>query len=96
MTARFSWETQGIWPPCSDGSDINTVDRSNSKNLIATGDDFSKIKIFEYPVCQKNQIYNAYKGHSSHITGVKWSFDDKFLISTGGLEKSIIQWTNTN
>lgn len=85
MTARFSWATQGIWPPCSDGSDINTVDRSNSKKLLATGDDFSTVKIFDYPVSQEKQIYNSYRGHSSHITGVKWSFDDKYLISTGGL-----------
>jgi WD40 repeat protein len=54
------------------------------------------VKIFDNPACQDKQIYNSYKGHSSHITGVKWSFDDKYLISTGGLEKSIIQWTNTN
>jgi WD40 repeat protein len=85
LTARFSWGTQGIWPPCSDGTDINSVDRSNSKKYIATADDFSKVKIFDYPVCQEKQIYNAYKGHSAHVTGVKWSFDDKYLISTGGL-----------
>ncbi len=35
-----------------------------------------------------------YKGHSSHVTCVRWTFDDKFLISTGGLEKSVIQWMN--
>ena len=35
-----------------------------------------------------------YKGHSSHVTGVRWSFDDKFLLSIGGLEKSVIQWAN--
>ena len=92
LTARFSWHSQGIWPPCSDGSDINSVDRSNQKNYLVTGDDFSKVKLFKYPVCEKKQIYNSYKGHSSHVTGVKWSFDDKYIISTGGLEKSIIQW----
>lgn len=92
MTSRFSWYTQGIWPPCSDGTDINAVDRSNSKRYLVTGDDFSKVKLFKYPVCTRRQIYNAYKGHSSHITNVKWMYDDKFVISTGGLEKSIIQW----
>lgn len=93
MTSRYSWHTQGIWPPCSDGSDINALDRSNSKKYLATGDDFSKVKLFKYPVCKPKQIYNSYKGHSSHITGVKWSYDDKLVITTGGLEKSIIQWT---
>ena len=92
ITSRFSWATQGIWPPCSDGTDINSVDRSNSRNYLVTGDDFSKVKLFKYPVCQKKQIYSAYKGHSSHVTGVKWTFDDKNIISTGGLEKSVIQW----
>ncbi len=85
MTARFSWATRGIWPACSDGSDVNAVDRSNSRRFLATADDFSMVKVFDYPVAQDKQIYNAYKGHSSHVTGVKWSYDDKFLISTGGL-----------
>lgn len=92
MTSRFSWHTQGIWPPCSDGTDVNSVDRSNSKKYLATADDFSKVKLFKYPVCLKRQIYNVYRGHSSHVTGIKWMYDDKYVISIGGLEKSIIQW----
>lgn len=92
MTSKYTWFTQGIWPPCSDGSDVNAVDRSNSKNFLATADDFSKVKIFRYPVSHNKQLYNEYKGHSSHVTGVKWSQDDRSLISIGGLEKSIIQW----
>ena len=92
MTSRFSWHTQGIWPPCADGSDINSVDRSNNKRYLVTVDDFSKVKLFKYPVCKNRQICNSYKGHSSHVTNVKWQYDDRFVISTGGLEKSIIQW----
>lgn len=92
MNSKYTWFSQGIWPPCSDGSDINTVDRANSKKYLATGDDYSKVKVFRYPVCNKRQLYNEYKGHSSHVTGLKWSYDDKILISIGGLEKSIIQW----
>jgi hypothetical protein len=58
MTSRFTYFTQGIWPPCSDGSDINSVDRSNSKRFLATADDFSKVKVFSYPVNIKKQMYN--------------------------------------
>ena len=85
MNSKFNWFTQGVWPPESDGSDVNFVDRSNSKKFLATADDFSKVKVFRYPVCNKRQLYNEYKGHSSHVTNIKWSFDDKLLISTGGL-----------
>ena len=58
MNSKYTWFTQGIWPPCSDGTDINFVDRSNSKRYLATADDFSKVKIFRYPVCNKRQLYN--------------------------------------
>lgn len=85
LTSRFSWATLGIWPACSDGSDINSVDRSNSKQYLVTGDDFSKVKIFDFPATQEKQINTSYKGHSSHVTCVKWSFDDRYIISTGGL-----------
>ena len=81
-----------MWPHLyADGSDINAVDRSNSKRYLVTGDDFSKINLFRYPACHQKQIYNSYKGHSSHVTNIKFTYDDKFVISTGGLEKSIIQ-----
>ena len=52
------------------------MDRSNSKKYLVTGDDFSKVKLFRYPVYQTKQIYNQYKGHSSHVTGVKFSYKD--------------------
>jgi len=39
----------GVWPPCSSGDDINAVDRSHSKDVLVTGDDFSKVKLFKYP-----------------------------------------------
>lgn len=92
MHSKFCWFTQGIWPPCSDGSDVNWVDRANSKKFLVTADDYSLVKVFNYPVCNQRQMYNKYKGHSSHVTSVKFSYDDKLVISTGGLEKSIIQW----
>ena len=85
MNSKFTWFTRGIWPPCADATDINFVDRSNSKRFLATADDFSKVTVFRYPVCNNRQLYSEYKGHSSHVTAVKWSFDDKLLFSAGGL-----------
>ena len=80
----MSWRTKGIWPPCSDGTDINSVDRSHNNLLIATGDDFSKVKLFRNPAPKDRQAFNAYKGHSSHITSVRFTYNDHYLISTGG------------
>ena len=89
----LGWPVQGIWPPCSDGSDINAVRRSNSKKVLATVDDFSQVKLFKYPCPSKNAGCNSYRGHSSHVTNCV--FFDNYLITTGGNDKSVFQWKFT-
>ncbi|XP_076316323.1 echinoderm microtubule-associated protein-like 2 isoform X2 [Tachypleus tridentatus] len=96
------WETQtctigfnvlGIWPDNADGSDVNTCDRSHNKKLLVTGDDFGKVKLFSSPACQPKCIYHMYSGHSSHVTAVSFLPDDTRVISLGGKDCSIMQWS---
>ena len=37
-------------------------------------------------------MYQCYRGHSSHVTCVRFTNDHRFLISVGGNDKCIIQW----
>lgn len=39
----------GIWPPCTDVTDVNSTCLNSRKNCLATGDDFGLIKLFDYP-----------------------------------------------
>ena len=34
----------------------------------------------------------TYKGHCSHVTNVRWTCDDKFLLSTGGMDATLLLW----
>lgn len=52
QSCTLSYETIGIWPDNADGTDINVANRSHDKHLMATGDDFGKVKLFTYPACQ--------------------------------------------
>ena len=51
----YSWtcvlgpSVQGVWPPYTDVTDVNTACVSHDGHVIATGDDFGYVKLFQYP-----------------------------------------------
>ena len=67
--------------PGMDGSDINSVDRDVRGKLLASGDDFGQVKLFNYPVVKEDSQFSTYDGHSSHVTNVRWTADNT-LVST--------------
>jgi len=51
---------------------------------MARADDFGKVSLYRWPCVMKGQMYDEYKGHSSHVTCCRFSKDDKFLYTSGG------------
>uniref|UniRef100_A0A8C7RAR7 EMAP like 1 n=1 Tax=Oncorhynchus mykiss TaxID=8022 RepID=A0A8C7RAR7_ONCMY len=88
----LGFQVFGLWSDGSDGTDINAVSRSNDKRLLVTGDDFGKVQLFSFPCSQFRAPSHVYGGHSSHVTNVKFLFDDSCLVSTGGKDMSVMQW----
>lgn len=95
-TIQHGWAVQGIWPGI-DYTDVNSVDRSHDGTCLVTGDDFGTVKLFKYPCIQPKAAFNEYKGHSSHVTKVKFTANDTLVVSTGGGDKTVMVWdTNLN
>ncbi|XP_046824221.1 echinoderm microtubule-associated protein-like 2 isoform X2 [Vespa crabro] len=92
QTCIISFKTIGIWPEGADGTDINCCCCSEDEKLLATGDDFGKIKLFSHPACQPKSLCHSYGGHSSHVTNISFLQDDTRLVSTGGNDTSVLQW----
>jgi len=92
QSCLLSFNTIGIWPETMDGTDLSTCAKSNGSKLMATGDDFGKIKVYSFPVTQPKSLHHTIGGHSSHVTRVEFLADDSRLISTGGRDTAIMQW----
>jgi len=92
QSCLLSFHTIGVWPETIDGTDLNCCAKSNDQKLIATGDDFGKIKLYTYPVTQPKSLYHISGGHSSQVTRVEFLPDDNRLLSAGGRDTALMQW----
>ena len=72
--------------------EINTVDRSHGRNIVAVGDEYGRLRLYRYPCLKENASCLEYQAHSPHIMKVRWANEDKFLFSVGGQDRSIMQW----
>uniref|UniRef100_A0A3P9CCP9 Uncharacterized protein n=1 Tax=Maylandia zebra TaxID=106582 RepID=A0A3P9CCP9_9CICH len=75
-------EVVGIWPRNAEKADVNCACVSHAGVNMVTGDDFGLIKLFDFPCAEK--FHKRYFGHSAHVTNIRFSCDDKYVISAGG------------
>ncbi len=71
-------EVNGIWEKFTDTNDINAVDVFN--DVIVTGDDFGKVKLFRFPSLKKGFAANVSAHHlifQGSIAAVHWSFSTR-------------------
>jgi len=73
-TCKLGWCVQGIFPSGCDGSHINSVAMSKNSKLLASGDDYGLVCTYNNPLLEKHAS-NKYRGHSEHVTSVKFSPD---------------------
>lgn len=82
---------QGVFPPATDGSHVNGVDRSNSGKVFATGDDWGFLNLYRNP-CLKGNKAKSYRAHSSHVVRVMFDANDKYIYSVGGYDRTLMKW----
>lgn len=91
-TCPLTFESLAIWTYQDDGTDINSVDRA--KDILAVGDDSGYVSIYPYPASTPRTSWDVLRGGSSaHVTAVKFLAGGTRLISAGGQDASLIQWS---
>ncbi|XP_037083879.1 echinoderm microtubule-associated protein-like 2 isoform X2 [Pollicipes pollicipes] len=92
-TCTLAFNSIGIYPEAADGTDVNTCCKSHRGHLMASGDDFGKVKLFGYPANKAKSHHQSCRGHSSHVTHVQFFSEDDRLLSAGGRDMAVLQWT---
>lgn len=50
------------------------------------------VKLFKFPCVVEKAQSHEYAGHSSHVTKVKFSANDRLVVSTGGNDMTVMIW----
>ncbi|XP_011939019.1 PREDICTED: echinoderm microtubule-associated protein-like 5 isoform X7 [Cercocebus atys] len=85
---------EGIWPVIGEVTDVTASCLTSDKMVLATGDDLGFVKLFRYPTKGKFGKFKRYVAHSTHVTNVRWTYDDSMLVTLGGTDMSLMVWTN--
>ncbi|XP_072221520.1 echinoderm microtubule-associated protein-like 5 isoform X3 [Leuresthes tenuis] len=91
-TSVLGDEVVGIWSRNADKADVTCACVSHSGLNIVTGDDFGMVKLFEFPCPEKFAKHKRFLGHSAHLTNVRFTNGDRFVVSAGGDDRSLFVW----
>lgn len=89
-TSVLGDEVNGIWPKYAHQDDINACEAIG--DAVVTGDDFGCVKLFRFPCTKAQAKARTYTGHSSHVTNVRSSYDQRRVVTTGGADNSVFVW----
>ncbi|TNM95484.1 hypothetical protein fugu_016567 [Takifugu bimaculatus] len=91
-TSVLGDEVVGIWSRNTDKADVTCACVSHSGLNIVTGDDFGMVKLFDFPCPEKFAKHKRFLGHSAHLTNVRFTNGDRFIVSAGGDDRSLFVW----
>ena len=81
VTSVLGDDVIGIWPKKSGNADVNCADVTHAGNMVATGDDFGFVKLFDFPCREKFvSILNTHELRQIYLKIV-----ENMTVSAGGL-----------
>lgn len=74
-------------------TDLNCVNISNDRRLLAVADALGAPKIYSYPAHLPNQSFISLDpGHINQVISAKFTPDDNFLMTLGEADNTILIW----
>eukprot|EP00826_Nyctotherus_ovalis_P022811 TRINITY_DN17612_c0_g2_i2.p1 TRINITY_DN17612_c0_g2~~TRINITY_DN17612_c0_g2_i2.p1 ORF type:complete len:338 (+),score=76.19 TRINITY_DN17612_c0_g2_i2:141-1154(+) len=93
-TCLYGWPVKGIMykqkvPITSCARSFNL---HNGYQLLAAGDMRGDLKLYRYPCIQMEVMHLIGRGHSSPISSIRFTRDDKYILTTGLYDGCVLQW----
>eukprot|EP01036_Dinobryon_divergens_P026243 gene26244-34865_t len=90
---KLGFNVMGIWPPYSNGTEVNSLDVCVEKGLVATANNRSGLsQLFNYPCVVKSAPCKSYSGHSSHVMKIRFLLGGDMVATVGGRDASLQAW----
>ena len=87
------WSSLGVWGETADSPDPSTAAVSRNREVLGVGDTWGRVRLFSCPASQPKTLCHTYTGHSSQVSRVQWTQDGNKLLSVGGRDTAVLQWT---
>ena len=71
---------------------MNGVALSKDESVFAVGDDYGLVNLYRNPVVDDTHQARSLRGHSEHVVRVAFTMKDKYMLSIGGYDQTIILW----
>jgi microtubule-associated protein-like 6 len=88
----LGFPVMGIFGEGTDATDVNAVHMTKDRRHVATVDDQGRLKLFNAPCVVDRAPFREYWGHSSHTKNVRFVCEDKYLVTVGGNDNTVLQW----
>jgi WD40 repeat protein len=72
-SCKLGWAVQGVYPPGTDGTHVNSIASCKPLSLLATGDDYGLVSIYRDPALTLKHQPRSYRGHSEHVSKVAFA-----------------------
>ncbi|PNH12713.1 Lipoxygenase y domain-containing protein 1 [Tetrabaena socialis] len=101
-TCTLGFPVMGVWRKDTDGTDINALSNNGAYpdtdplagegEVVVTAGDDGRLRLFNYPCVVEDAPDRTYLGHCSHVMNVRFSPDNRYVVSVGGNDRAGMQW----
>lgn len=73
-------------------NNINSCHANPETGVVVVGDKNGNVSLLSYPSLNKSAIHQTYSGHSEEVTCVRFTNNNRHVVSVSGKDRTILLW----